>query len=1328
MSPPSAEGLCPACVLRSALEESHCEAAAEAGHLALPRTFGPYELIEEIGRGGMGVVYAARQPALGRTVAVKLLLEGAYGSEAALRRFQLEAAAAAGLQHPNIVAIHDFGEVDGQPYYAMDLVTGQNLTELCSGRPLPARKAAEFLQLLARAVHYAHQSGVLHRDLKPSNVLVDDENRPRITDFGLAKLIGSSEGATLTGQMVGSPSYAAPEQAMGREAGITVASDVYGLGALFYHLVTGRAPFNAATPTETLRLVLDTDPPPPRLLNPALPHDLETICLKCLDKEPARRYATAADLAEDVERFLGERPIRARPPNALYQMDRFARRHRAGVAATGVTLFALVVGLAISLIQYRRAVVQRRAADAARGQAGQLIELISHELKPVVEQRGGSQQLLKATEATVRYYESLPPELRTTQTDQAQADALGALGRLRGGSLHDFKGAEAALRAALALREKIVRETPDDPEAATAWLEDAAATPFNTASPVTEAWMEPMIRRGRELHARFPDNRRVNTLVASLLGTYAVWAASSYNKPREAVAAIAECQVLVDQLMAGMRKEKPTEELGQSLINLAEGLMWTGERARAGAVAEQALAYFTEALKADPGNVKLHFFAAQAAHDLADCTPTWNGKRDAERVAREHYRVLVQLDPDNRSYREGYATAHLNEFWYQFARGEDLDAAPKAFRELSVLYGPGVHGGLIYPSLWLAAFQAWAGKPGEARQLIEQTQVGLTDFWDRLAESSNERCSSRVDFLSMKAYVLYWLRDWSAMAVAARECLAEIEAGLKREPGNGPLLCRQADARVFLAVTAQHEGRTAEAIAQLPALIEFIRGASPRDYSSLRLASTLGIAQMALAESYVQHGDLAPARRVAEQLLLGPDIWSTSTTVGNLGPGALTLAASLCDSVEAVRRIGLADRAKTMLTNPAAAGRLSVYGKESLAAIARLRVDAAANLAPEALERAGRQLDAAAATDPDASEQFTRAGEATWDFVPCSSAISSPEAREAELAARENCRTLMARFPENGAYRFLFAETHRMDCYLHFGWDGQVEPGRAAFRQYDALLEPFVGRKGYESVLRTRLENSLHLAQLAASVGDKADAASWLAEAWKRFEAYCDGLPEGSPGRGLARVRFLEESAWSAWWLRDWSELARLAQEAQAGCGAALKEQPASEELLKRQAMADGFAALALAGVGRSADAAPRLQAARDRLKIAEGNQFSHGVDDSEMVVWAIEYSWVEALRKNGDLAQARKCLDDLLAGDEWWVPSFPDYWRAQKHLAILSIRSAGFLDPSVPFEAARRKELVDQASATFAPEKIAGRLTMDVQEALRELERLRVAIATLSP
>jgi serine/threonine-protein kinase len=222
-------------MLRMVLDATPDKPATTAGHLALPRAFGPYELVEEIGRGGMGVVYAAWQPALGRTVAVKLLIAGGFASEPALRRFQLEAAAAAKLQHPNIVAIHDYGEVDGQPYYAMDLVTGRNMAELCAGRPLPVRRAADFLRLLARAVHYAHERGILHRDLKPSNVLVDEEERPRITDFGLAKMLGSTAGATLTGQMLGSPSYAATEQVAGRGTGITAASDVYGLGALFYH-------------------------------------------------------------------------------------------------------------------------------------------------------------------------------------------------------------------------------------------------------------------------------------------------------------------------------------------------------------------------------------------------------------------------------------------------------------------------------------------------------------------------------------------------------------------------------------------------------------------------------------------------------------------------------------------------------------------------------------------------------------------------------------------------------------------------------------------------------------------------------------------------------------------------------------------------------------------------------------------------------------------------------------------------------------------------------------------------------------------------------------
>ena len=200
-------GLCPFCLVRSAIEPEPDEPPPTLATPALPRAYGPYDLVEEIGRGGMGVVYAAKQTALGRTVAVKLLLSGVYSSESALRRFRREAAAAAGLQHPNIVAIHDYGEVDGQPYYAMDLVAGHDLAGLCAGRPLPARRAAELLRLLAGAVHYAHQRGVVHRDLKPSNVLIDEDGRPRIADFGLAKRLGTAEGATLTVMFIGSCRY-----------------------------------------------------------------------------------------------------------------------------------------------------------------------------------------------------------------------------------------------------------------------------------------------------------------------------------------------------------------------------------------------------------------------------------------------------------------------------------------------------------------------------------------------------------------------------------------------------------------------------------------------------------------------------------------------------------------------------------------------------------------------------------------------------------------------------------------------------------------------------------------------------------------------------------------------------------------------------------------------------------------------------------------------------------------------------------------------------------------------------------------------------------------
>jgi serine/threonine-protein kinase len=425
-------------LLRSALGEEDAECDEESGRLKLPHQFGPYEFIEEIGRGGMGVVYRARQSMLNRTVAVKLLLAGAYSSEAALRRFQLEAEAAAGLQHPNIVGIHDYGEWEGQPYYAMDLVSGCNLADLCDGRPLAAARAAEIVRDLAQAVHYAHQKGILHRDLKPSNVLIDEDGRPRITDFGLAKWLDNSPGATVSGQMLGSPSYASPEQASGRLDKIGVASDVYGLGALFYHLLTGRAPFNASTPAETLRLVLDSDPAPPRLLNPTLSPELETICLKCLAAEPERRYASAAEVGGDIDRYLDSRPILARPPSAVYRLRKFTARHRAAVTVAAA-LVAVLIGasvvsslLALRATRAERAQAQQRAlAEDEQANAEDLLAYMLGDLRTQLTRMGRLDVLESIGDKAMTYFASRKAGELSDTALARHSQALTQIGEIR---------------------------------------------------------------------------------------------------------------------------------------------------------------------------------------------------------------------------------------------------------------------------------------------------------------------------------------------------------------------------------------------------------------------------------------------------------------------------------------------------------------------------------------------------------------------------------------------------------------------------------------------------------------------------------------------------------------------------------------------------------------------------------------------------------------------------------------------------------------------------------------------------------------------------------
>jgi eukaryotic-like serine/threonine-protein kinase len=313
-------------------------------------------LLEEIARGGMGIVFKARQRSLDRIVAVKVLLFGEHSGQELAQRFRAEAAAAASLQHPNIVAIHEVNAHEGQPFFVMDFVEGQSLAELnaeCGIRNAEwLRRSARYVKVVAEAIHYAHERGILHRDLKPSNVLIDPNDQPRVTDFGLAKRLHHESELTLSGQVLGSPNYMPPEQAAAKHGLVGRRSDVYSLGAILYHLLTGRPPFVGETLTDTLHSVLNTEPISPRLLNPGVPRDLETLSLKCLEKEPARRYQTAQVLAEDLDRFLRDEPIQARPVTNPEKLWRWCRRKPVVAslgAATLVLFFAVAVGSPIAI-------------------------------------------------------------------------------------------------------------------------------------------------------------------------------------------------------------------------------------------------------------------------------------------------------------------------------------------------------------------------------------------------------------------------------------------------------------------------------------------------------------------------------------------------------------------------------------------------------------------------------------------------------------------------------------------------------------------------------------------------------------------------------------------------------------------------------------------------------------------------------------------------------------------------------------------------------------------------------------------------------------------
>jgi serine/threonine protein kinase len=405
-----------------------CPVQADGPAGVLPRAAGPaqaavdpeppavpgYEILEELGRGGMGVVYKARQVALDRTVALKMILAGAHAGPKELARFRAEAAVIARLQHPNIVQIYDVGEAEGRPYFAIEFVAGGSLARHLQGVPRAVRPAARMVETLARAVHAAHANGVVHRDLKPANILlaptvpgsvIAPENAraasartrdrgwlsatPKVTDFGVAKCVagdGELSGLltpTITGELLGTPQYMAPEQAATARQPVGPAADVYALGAILYELLTGRPPFTGETPLGTVLQVLHNEPVPVTSLQPNVPRDLETICLKCLRKDPGKRYGSALELAEDLQRFLRDEPIRARPLTAVERLWRGVRRHPvpSGLLAAGL-LAPLVALAALSLLSAR--LVRANALESAAQQA-ELLEEANKEYSRIVQ-------------------------------------------------------------------------------------------------------------------------------------------------------------------------------------------------------------------------------------------------------------------------------------------------------------------------------------------------------------------------------------------------------------------------------------------------------------------------------------------------------------------------------------------------------------------------------------------------------------------------------------------------------------------------------------------------------------------------------------------------------------------------------------------------------------------------------------------------------------------------------------------------------------------------------------------------------------------------------
>jgi tetratricopeptide (TPR) repeat protein/tRNA A-37 threonylcarbamoyl transferase component Bud32 len=677
-----------------------------------PRHFGSYELIEEISRGGMGVVYKARQRGLNRIVALKMILAGEFASSEELARFRREAEAAAALQHPNIVQIYEVGVHEDRPFFSLEYVDGGNLGQRLAKAPLPARQAAQLVETLARAVHYAHERGIIHRDIKPANVLLTSDGTPKITDFGLAKQLMDPAGEqTKSGAVLGTPSYMAPEQAEGKSERIGPAVDIYALGAILYEVLTGRPPFRASTPLETLDQVRLQEPVPPRKLQPKNPADLENICLKCLQKEPGRRYASALDLADDLRRFLAGEPIQARPVGSWERTTKWVRRRPVVAALLLAVVLISTSGVAGIVWQWRQAVqgrqdaldaldqmtIARQAEETQRQRARRAVDkMFTQVAEKWLAQQPRLEPLQKQfLEDALHFYEefaqerSTEPELRL-ETGKAYRRA----GEIQQ-KLGELANAEEALDRAIALLKELLKDFPNESR-------------YRAALAAAQHNLGGLLRKLGRLDECEKELRESSLLREKL---------------------VAECPDVVDHV----------QDLALSRFALASAQAGLGRHRAAEDGFNQALAILQK-LPADLRNKPECRVCEASCHQhigsVQDCYGRWRESVESRKLAVAIFEQLVRDYPSEPGYRDQLALALM---WFgahpREAPPKEGEAALRralAIGEKLVVDFPSVPDYRVHVAIfrkYLAVSLNRAGRAEEAKQTFGE----VFDLYKKLA-------------------------------------------------------------------------------------------------------------------------------------------------------------------------------------------------------------------------------------------------------------------------------------------------------------------------------------------------------------------------------------------------------------------------------------------------------------------------------------------------------------------------------------------------------------------------------------------------------------------